>query len=305
MAHRFSILVAGFVLLTFVTLSNVCGMDDDLDVKARASIGNITDEGGQDAPVEVGGSVVLHRKSVAKAMLLSAVLPGLGQAYVGGRRGYASGGVMAAADLFSMWRYFNNTGKGDDKKGEYEAWAEDHYSTQRFTGYVRDTIAVHSGYGDFGFCTDPGIYDSLRCWEEIHVVFPLSDQGSGAFYEQIGAEDRYVFGWDDWSTGDVQFPEELWVDWDPYGTLPAGIPSTSSNRTQYQGMRAEADDFYGKADRYAWVMVIGRVVSMVDAAIMAKFRNRDLAGVGTNPRLTFKARLGSNPNVKVGLKMRF
>jgi hypothetical protein len=305
MTHRLSILLVGFVLLTFAALSSVHGMDGDFDVKARASIGNITDEGGQDAPVEIGESISLHRKSVAKAMLLSAVIPGLGQVYVGGRRGYVSGGVMAAADVFSMWRYFSNTGSGDDKKGEYEAWAEDHYSTQRFTRYVRDTIAVHSGYGDFGFCTDPGIYDSSSCWEEIHVVFPLSDEGSGAFYEQIGAENRYVFGWDDWSTGDVQFPEELWVDWDPYGTLPEGIPRTSANRTEYQGMRAEADDFYGKADRYAWVMVIGRVVSMVDAAIMAKLRNRNFASLGTNPRLTFKAKMGSNPNVKISLKMRF
>jgi hypothetical protein len=305
MPYRLSILLAGFVLLTFTALSSVHGMGGDLDVKARASIGNISDEGGQDAPVEFEESVSLHRKSVAKAMLLSAVIPGLGQAYVGGQRGYVSGGVMAAADLFSMWRYFSNTGRGDDKKGDYEAWAEEHYSVNRFNRYVRDTIAVHSGYGDFGFCTDPGIYDSSRCWEEIHVVFPLSERGTGAFYEQIDTEDRYVFGWDDWSTGDIQFPEELWVDWDPYGTLPEGIPGTTSNREQYQSMRADADDFYGRADRYAWVMVIGRVVSMVDAAILAKVRNRDFAALGTNPRLTFKAKLGSNPNVKVGLRMRF
>jgi hypothetical protein len=280
-------------------------MDDDLDVKARASIGNITDEGGQDAPVEFDESVRLHRKSVAKAMLLSAVLPGLGQVYVGGRRGYVSGGVMAAADVFSMWRYFNNTGQGDDKKDEYEAWAEDHYSTGRFNRYVRDTIAVHGGTDDFNFrvCTDPGIYDSSGCWEKIHEVFPLSDVGSGAFYEQIDTEDRYVFGWDDWGTGGV--PEELWVNWYPFAELPEGVPRTSANRAQYQSIRAEADDFYGKADRYAWVMVIGRVVSMVDAAILAKFRNRDLAGLGTNPRLTFKAKMGSNPNVKISLKMRF
>jgi hypothetical protein len=70
-------------------------------------------------------------------------------------------------------------------------------------------------------------------------------------------------------------------------------------------MKSEADDYYGNADRYAWVMVIGRVVSMIDAAILVKLRNRDLAAVGDNPRLTFKAGFKGGPNFKVGLKMRF
>ena len=70
-------------------------------------------------------------------------------------------------------------------------------------------------------------------------------------------------------------------------------------------MREEADDFYEKADRYAWIMVIGRVVSMVDAAILVKLRNRDLAGIGSNPRLTFKVNMHGSPDIKVGLKMRF
>jgi hypothetical protein len=137
------------------------------------------------------------------------------------------------------------------------------------------------------------------------MVFPLSEGGSGAFYEQIGADDKFVFGWDDWSTGDAQNPEDFWVDWNPYGDLPTGVPRTSPNRETYRGLRKDADDFYGAADRYAWIMVIGRVVSMIDAAILVKLRNRDLAGIGENPRLTFKARMGRNPNVKIGLKLRF
>jgi hypothetical protein len=306
MARRFCILLSGLVLFAFVGLSGAYGMDGALDVRARASIGNITDRGGKEnGPVEIGESAQSEKKSVAKAMLLSAVVPGLGQAYIGGRWGYATGGVMAAADMFSMWRYFTNTGKGDDKKSEYQAWASDHYSTGRFTEYVRDTIVVNSGTEDFNFgvCTDSLIYDETACWKKIREVFPLYDEGSGAFYEQIGSEDRYIFGWDDWGAGGVS--EELWVNWDPRTDLPVGVPTTSANRAIYQGMRTDADDSYGTADRYAWIMVIGRVVSMVDAAIMARLRNRDLAGIGTNPRLTFKAKLGSNPTVKIGLKMRF
>jgi hypothetical protein len=44
---------------------------------------------------------------------------------------------------------------------------------------------------------------------------------------------------------------------------------------------------------------------MIDAAILVKLRNRDLASLGDNPKLTFKAGLNGGPNFKVGLKMRF
>jgi hypothetical protein len=303
MARRFLVLLSGLALFGFAGTVGASGMDGEFDVKARASIGNITDSGEKEGPVEIGESVQGERKSVAKAMILSAVLPGLGQAYIGGKWGYGTGGVMAAADLFSMWRYFANNGKGDDKKDEYKAWADEHYSVARFDGYVRDTIVVLSGTEDFNFgvCTDSMIYDEAACAKKIEEVFPLYREGTGAFYEQIDTEDRYIFGWDDWGGPS----EQIWVGWDPRTDLPAGVPTASANRTIYRGMREEADDFYGTADRYAWIMVIGRVVSMVDAAIMAKLRNRDLAGIGTNPRLTFKAKLGSNPNVRIGLKLRF
>jgi hypothetical protein len=305
MVRWFCIVTASFLLVGSFACVGLCSGGENIDIRAKVMIGRITDKDGPDQPMEMAGTVSSARKSVARAMLLSAVLPGLGQIYAGGRRGYIAGGVMAAADVVSLWGYFANNGKGDDKKSEYEAWARDHYSRQDFESYVQDTIVVFSGYDDFGFCTDPSIQDSVLCWQAIHTVFPLAEDGSGAFYEQIDADDRYVFGWDDWSTEGIEHPEDYWVDWDPYSALPAEIPHTSANRVRYQNVRDDADDFYGKADRFAWVMVIGRVVSMIDAAIMVKLRNRDIAGIGTNPRLTFKAKLGSKPNMKVGLKLRF
>jgi hypothetical protein len=297
--------LATMLTVACVARSGLCSGEADLDLVARIMIGNVQDEGGRDEPVEFSRVSGIRPKSVARAMLLSAVIPGLGQMYAGGRRGYISGGAMAATDVFSIWSYFRNNGKGDDEKSEYEEWVRDHFDLERFETYVRDTIVVYSGYDGFDFCTEPGIYDSADCWDAIYTVFPLAEEGSGSYYEQIAVEDKFVFGWDDWSTGDMENPEDEWVEWNPYSELPDSIPRTSANRETYKAMRAQADDFYGKADKFAWIMVIGRVVSMIDAAIMVKLRNRDIAGIGTNPRLTFKARIGNNPTVKVGLKMRF
>lgn len=296
---------AVWVILVCTAGSGYCTEKEDFDVVARIMIGNVGDKGGPDEPVAFSQVSGMRPKSVARAMLLSAVLPGLGQIYAGGRRGYISGGAMAATDVFSIWGYFHNNSKGDDKRDGYREWVRDHYDIDRFESYVRDTVVVFSGYDDFRICTDPGISDSAACRAAIYAVFPLAEDGSGVFYEQLAVEDRFVFGWDDWTTAGLENPEDEWVGWNPYSELPDSIPYTSPNRESYRAMRAEADDFYGKADRFAWIMVIGRVVSMIDAAIMVKLRNRDIAGIGTNPRLTFKAKLGSNPTLKVGLKMRF
>jgi hypothetical protein len=303
LAIRILAISVGFMALAVAC--GDCGTGDGFDLMVRSSIGGITSDEGPDSPVDIATPVTVGRKSVARAMLLSAVLPGLGQMYAGGRRGYAVGGTMAAVDVMSAWLYFDNNRKGDDKKADYRAFARDHYSRVRFEKYVRDTIVALSPDPVFESCTDPGSYDSSACWTSIHNVFPLSTRDDAAYYEQVGDEYRYVFGWDDWYSNRTPNHADVWIDWDPYTALPAGIPTTSINRETYRDMKSEADDFFGKADRYAWVMVIGRVVSMIDAAILVKLRNRDLAAIGNNPRLTFKAGLNGGPNFRVGLKMRF
>jgi len=296
------------ISLAFVAAAAVCGncdTGDDFDLMVRSSIRGITSDDGSNPPVGMDAPSTVGRKSVTRAMLLSAVIPGLGQIYAGGTRGYAVGGTMAAVDVLSAWLYYDNNRKGDDRKAEYQAFARDHYDRERFEGYVRDTVVPASGYSEFEPCTDPGSYDSSACWTSIRNIFPLSDNDDAAYYEQIGDEDRYVFGWDDWYADRPPNHADGWIDWNPYEAFPEGIPTTSENREVYRDMKSEADDFFGKADQYAWVMVIGRVVSMIDAAILVKLRNRDLASIGENPKITFKAGLSGSPNFKVGLKMRF
>jgi hypothetical protein len=278
-----------------------CG---EFDLMVRASIGEITAGDKPDPVSGIGNTTSVDRKSVARAMVLSAVLPGLGQIYAGGNRGYGVGGAMAALDVFSAWRYYDNNRNGNDMKTEYKAFARDHYDRDRFDTYARDTVAVFSGADAFNDCSEYGT-GSPECRSAIEDVFPLSGHDDAAFYEQIGNENQYVFGWDDWDPYGTEHHEDQWIGWQPNSSLPAGIPHTSLHRDHYRGLKQDADDYYGRADRYAWVMVVGRVVSMIDAAILVKLRNRDLAGIGDNPRLTFKAGLNGGPNFKVGVKVRF
>jgi hypothetical protein len=305
MIRTVHVLLLGLALVLLLAGGCLCGSQQDLDLLARARLSSLSGEDDTPVPVEYGTSGQSGEKSVARAMLLSALVPGLGEMYADGKRGYISGAVLAVTDVVSIWQYFDNNGKGDDKKSEYEAFARTYYSRARFAEYVRDTIVVYSGSTLFGFCEPGPTYDEEECQRQIDELFPLSSEDDGTFYEQIDLDERYVMGWVDWDPYTNENHEDFWVDWNPYEDLPDGIPTSSPRKDEYRKIRDEADDFYGKADRYAWIMVIGRVVSMVDAAIMVKLKNRDLAGIGTNPRLTFKAKLGGSPSVKLGLKMRF
>jgi hypothetical protein len=280
------------------------GSTDNLELRARVSIGRLVAGDGPGQPVESESGFETKPKSVARAMLLSALLPGMGQIYADGTRGYVTGAAFATVDVFSIWQYFSNNGKGDDRKGDYERWAKQYYSRTKFNDYVEDTIAVFSGAEEFSFCQPGPTKDPEECQRQIEEVFPLSKESGATYYEQIGTDDRYIFGWKDWAGGPNH--EELWIDWDPYSPLPEGIRNIgSAKRDEYRRMRQEADDFFSKADRYAWIMVIGRVVSMIDAAILVKLRSKDLVGLGGNPRLTFNASLSGDPRLRVGVKVRF
>jgi hypothetical protein len=289
-----------------VTPDACCGEIDIFRVNARRCLGRVTDGVETEETLMSTETAGYSEKSVAGAMLLSAAVPGLGQIYAGGTRGYVVGGTMLAVDALAVTQYFSNNSKGDDARDDYERFADAHYDRERLYGYVRDTVVVYSANEDFNSCTVPGEYDSTACWGAIDDAWPLSESDDALYYEQIGVEDNYAFGWDDWdASGTVYDHPEWWYGWTPAEPFPNGIASSSANRDKYNDMRENADDYYSKADRFAWIMVIGRVVSMVDAAILVKLRNSDLAGLGSNPRLTFDARLSGDPNFKVALKMRF
>jgi hypothetical protein len=285
------------------------GPSGSLDVVAGALVGSLGADGEEEQPVSIGDSGSSPGKSVVRAMLLSAILPGLGQIYAGGTRGQITGGAMAAADVFAFWRYMANDREGDDQKMLYEAFANQHYSPRRLGTYVQDTVAYYSGADELKYCAPP--YSSQdSCDAQTFRYFPYADTAYVAthrndFYQQVGGDDRYVMGWDDWDPYTTPNHEVKWTDWTPGDPIPEGLPSTTPNREEYLGMRQRADDYYGRADKYAWFMVVGRVVSMVDAAILAKIRNKDVASVGTNPRLSVRVKVLGRPNVRVGLKMRF
>ncbi len=270
------------------------------DAYLRTTLRNIETAGAPDAGIRHTREAPVRPKSTVRAVLLSALLPGLGEIYVGGRRGYVTGGVLAGIDLLSIYKFYDLNSRGDDQRDAYREYARRYYDRARFEAYVEDTVAVANS--SFQYCHIGDQYDPVKCDSLIDYYFPLADDDD--FYEQIDIMDRFAFGWVDWTHRDEYYSEwNLWED--PEGPIPEGVGTGTVHRLTYRSMRDEANDSYASADKFAWMMVIGRVVSMVDALILTRAHNSRLASLGSHVNLSFQVKSITDPAFKVGVKVRF
>jgi len=271
----------------------------DFETYLRTTLKGIDTTQEPDASVRHTQEAPVKPKSTVRAVLLSALMPGLGEIYVGGRRGYVTGGVLLGIDVVSIYKYYDNNNQGDDLRDAYREYARNYYDRVRFDAYVRDTVAVVNS--NFEYCRDD-IGDPDKCDSLIDYYFPLSDDDD--FYEQIDIMDRFAFGWTDWAHKDNY--DYYWNQWgDPEGPIPQEIETETARRLAYRSMRNEANDAYSSADKFAWLMVIGRVVSMVDALILTRAHNSRLASLGSNLNVCFEVKSITDPAFRVGVKMRF
>ena len=294
-------------VLVLICVAGVCrgrepivGDARDFDVYLRTTLRQVQVSQEPDASVRHTQDAPVKPKSTVRALLLSALIPGLGEIYVGGTRGYVTGGILAGIELLSIYKFYDLNSQGDDRRAAYREYARLYYDRVRFEAYVRDTVAAVNA--NFEYCHIGDEYDPVKCDSLIDFYFPLAHDDD--FYEQIDIGDRFAFGWVDW----VHQPQYVnyWNQWEsPEGPIPEEIETETARRLTYRSLRQDANDAYSSADKFAWIMVIGRVVSMIDAVILAKTHNSRLASLGSRMNLSFQVKSITNPAFKLGVKMRF
>ena len=222
-----------------------------------------SDIGGRSTAATVGGDS--GRRSPALPMLMSLVVPGAGEVYLGHKRGF----LQIALDAASIYSAVHYSNKGQDKKDEYYAFADEHWFEGRLdaaydSAYLDrpDAINAYSdlvGVGlEYGFEPDSEAnppYTGIPLW-----VSAVDDRRE--YYENLGKWDQFVFGWDDFE--------------DPRGFL--GVedadlanlkdPRTSENREIYRQMRKDSNDYYAKRDRFIYASIAFRVLSVLQVAYL-------------------------------------
>lgn len=192
-------------------------------------------------PARGGGT-----KSIALAVLASAILPGAGELYVwsGTRRlsHLLRAPVLMALDAYLWYGYRDNYTRGKDIKSRYEAFCDAHWSEERF-------LLQHPFCQGIGGCDDWQQYNRDARDDYYFFIYIPKELDREEYYENAGKYDAFAFGWDDWDGG----YDDLWTP----------------NRTKYWQMRFDSDHYLLRGDQYVMLLIVNRVVSMLDAGWLA------------------------------------
>lgn len=177
-----------------------------------------------------------------KAVAMSALIPGAGQAYNGS---WIKAAAFFAAELGGWVAYRHFDQRGDELTDVYQAFADAHWSATEYYEW----LAQRSG------CS-AGDLACLQEYERDTFSHHLPNEKNQTYYENIGKYDQFNIGWDDAQQGGGR---------------------DSANREVYDFMRADANDKYGTATLFASAVLFNHVFSALDAAWTTNRYNKKIA----------------------------
>ncbi|MFC1489729.1 hypothetical protein ACFL6K_00815 [Candidatus Latescibacterota bacterium] len=220
----------------------------------------------------------LKPKSTRKAFFLSLLIPGLGETYVGSKRGL----IFMGAEIFAWYMYITNTNEGNDLESEYIQYAENYW-------HYEDKI--HSDGSDLAYNywdwlvneydideTEVNFDDYLRIKEiveEAGASHSLPTTKTQQYYEMIGKYDHFVYGWEDI----IDENPILTTDGVPNGTYIDAANTgdiDSPLRLEYMEIRKQSNDKLKSGQNGINLMILNRVFSAISAGRLAYHHNKKL-----------------------------
>ena len=206
-----------------------------------------------------------EKKSTVLAAVMSAVLPGSGELYVGD---YLKAAIFFAVEAALISVAVINDNTGDDQTAEFEAFADEHWSAVKYSEFIMDH------WQELGLSEQCQISinsdGSLNPWERVNwndlnecegliSIFShrLPPYGEQQYYELIGKYKQFSSGWDEF-TGDR------------YDAVPQIMQD-------YSVMRGKANDAYNIAAKAVIGIYINHLLSAVDAIWSASSYNSNVA----------------------------
>lgn len=198
--------------------------------------------------------IVTGKKSGLLAAGLSLILPGLGEYYVGDQ---IWRGVIFTAIEGGLWygRYVYNK-RGDDSLTAFHAWGDSLWSSSKYADSLNYLLSLT---GKPFRVTDPNNFSQINQAEDTldYLGFPdfthnLPTRGTQQFYELISKYDQFSPGWKDETSH---------------------LLTSSPDAQRHAYMRANMNLQYDIADYFLWGMLANRVLSAIDAALLAKDHN--------------------------------
>ncbi|MDZ7362352.1 MAG: hypothetical protein ONB46_16770 [candidate division KSB1 bacterium] len=189
-----------------------------------------------------------QQRSVGKALLFSAVIPGSGQLY---NKSFLKGLAFVGIEIGAWAINAIYTQRGNEQEREFERYADAHWSEEEYWDFIFAMCQRDPQSAAYNCRRDD--LKSLRRWERDHFSHFLPEEKNQTYYENIGKYDQFNFGWDDTNT-------ELGRD--------------SAHRELYTRMRKKANDQFRIATYGASAVLVNHVLSMLEAAYSANRFNR-------------------------------
>jgi len=190
---------------------------------------------------------------------LSLLVPGAGEIYMGY---YWRGAALVAMEVTAWTGYAINRDKGNQKEFDYRRFADAHWSEAK---WIEDHNALYNYPGEKTYevldsiGSDPN-YDG---WPGYHpYVFP--EENAINYYENIGKYDWFISGWEDWD--------------------PLENAKETDLRTRYKAMRKESDDYLDRAQRFIYISIAARALSLIETTILVQKKSGRLGGGAAPPQ---------------------
>jgi hypothetical protein len=226
-----------------------------------------------------------NSKSVFKAVLFSAIVPGAGQIY---NQSYWKAAAFLAIEAAAWAVNISYNKKGDNKDTEFKRYADENWNEHRYWSYVNyqadidevtfpdyQPVPYNSGgeviNDEHGqrtwYLIDEAIYDeeAVRRLREIESQFPtgsgfthhLPETRTQQYYEMIGKYPRQF--------GNAWFDADFNTYYQDFGQ-----GKITPMNDLYATMRDDANQFYKTAGYGTMAILINHLVSAIDAGFTAK-----------------------------------
>ena len=201
-------------------------------------------------------------KSAFLAVMLSFVLPGLGEYYVGDQ--IWRGVIFTVLDAGLLYEHFHFIARGNDAVNTFHAFADSLWLPQKYADTLNTLLTrAGNGYQITGDPTAADYFSKIRKAEDsvrkiygdngaFPITHSLPDQGSQQFYELISKYAQFAFGWKDFVPGGSQY---------------------SPDYETHAFMRQDMNHQFEVASDFIYGMFINRILSMIDAGLLAKDHN--------------------------------
>ena len=212
------------------------------------------------------------KKSVVLAGVLSGILPGAGEVYIGGTTNYIKAGAFFLIEAVSIYFSISYNQRGDAQTNFFQNFADQRWSVVKYAQWINDNNTT-------GIQVTINPNTSLPPWQRVDwaslnaaedaigaigFTHKLPPHGEQQYYELIGKYPQYARGWDD------------------YNPPP---PSSDKSYTDYQSpefdsysiMRGDANDLYKVSARGTAILYVNHLLSILDAIWSSITFNKNIA----------------------------